>query len=226
MNETTKNILSFDPIAAAESVIGKRHEDWDLEIDSTTALGIALLTNAFKKDHLKSISDTHFNISWQDFIDIAKSYGFECSLRQKFTAKTFSNENVEEEEIIFFHKEKGLILYAESYDGSSVNSAKIYGEVKVSGKKLEENQWDALSGCSYCGNENGTISFNIDVREGLIFHLDAVSEAFEFSKSWSNVQFLWFLNYMDTKKEDYSRKEINNQKIDACTPDVRKIIFG
>lgn len=68
--------------------------------------------------------------------------------------------------------------------------------------------------------------FDVDVREGFRFHLDALSEAFEFSKSWSKVPFLWFLNYMDTENKNYSYEKINMQKIVASTPEVYKIIFG
>ena len=178
-----------------------------------------------KVEHLKSIGDTHFGITWIDFIEIAKAYGFKSGYCQKFTGTGWSDKGVEEEEIIFFHEEKGFILHAESFDGRSVNSAKVYGEVKI-GDKLEKNQWEALNGCSHGGNGNGTMSFDVDVREGFRFHLDALSEAFEFSKSWSKVPFLWFLNYMDTKNKNYSYKKINKQKIDASTPEVRKIIFG
>ena len=106
-----------------------------------------------------------------------------------------------------------------------MNSAKVYGEVKI-GDELERNQLEALNGCSHGGYGNGTMSFNVDVREGFRFHLDALSEAFEFSKSWTKVPFLWFLNYMDTKGANYSYEKINQQKIDASTPEVRKIIFG
>lgn len=225
MNEKTKNILNFDPIATAEALLGKRHEDWDTKTDGMAALGLAMMTNQRKAEHLKSIGDTHFGITWIDFIEIAKAYGFKSGYCQKFTGTGWSDKGVEEEEIIFFHEEKGLILHAESYDGESVNSAKVYGEVKI-GDKLEKNQWEALNGCSHGGNGNGTMSFDVDVREGFRFHLDALSEAFEFSKNWSKVPFLWFLNYMDTKNENYSYEKINKQKIDASTPEVRKIIFG
>lgn len=227
MNETTKDFLNFDPIATAEALIGKRHEDWDVETDGMAALGIAMLADESKRKHLESIGDTHFGITWNDFIEIAKAYGFKCGFCQKFTGTSWSDEKgIEEEEIIFFHEEKGLILHAESFNGKSVNSAKVYGEVKLNGDKIEEDQWNALNGCSHGGNGNGTMYFNVDVREGFRFHLDAVSEAFEFSKSWSKVPFLWFLNYMDTKKKNYNYEKINKTKIASCTPEVRKIIFG
>lgn len=226
MNETTKNILNFDPIATAEALIGKRHEDWDVETDGMAALGLAMVTNQSKREHLESIGDTHFGTTWQEFIEIAKAYGFKCGFCHKFIGTGWSDKKgVEEEEIIFFHEEKGLILHAESFDGKSVNSAKVYGEVKIN-ETFEENQWDALNGCSHGGNGNGTMHFDVDVREGFRFHLDAVSEAFEFSTSWTKVPFLWFLNYMDTKKKNYNYEKINKQKIKACTSEVQKIIYG
>ena len=225
MNETTRNILNFDPVATAEALIGKRHEDWDIETDGMATLGLAMATNQAKREHLESIGDTHFGITWQTFIEIAKAYGFKSGYCQKFTGIGWSDNGVEEE-IIFFHEEKGLILYAESYDGNSVNSAKVYGEVKINDGKLERKQWDALNGCSHSSNGNDTMSFNVDVREGFRFHLDTLSKAFEFSKSWTKIPFLWFINYRDTKEKKYSYEEINKQKINASTPEVRKIIFG
>lgn len=197
MNEKTKNILNIDTIA--EDLISKRNEDWDVE--------------------------TH--ITWQKFIEIAKSYGFKCGFCQKFTVTGWLNKKgIEEEEIIFFHEEKGLILYAESLGGKSVNSAKVYGEVKIN-EKLEENQYYALYGCSAYGrNRNGTMSIEVDVRQGFLSHLEAISKAFKFSTKWTKVPFLWFLNYMENEKDDFNYKKITEQKIKACTPEVRKIIFG
>lgn len=225
MNETTKNILNFDPVATAEDLIGKRHKDWDVE-EGKSALGLVMLANQSKREHLERLGDTHYGITWKDFIEIAKAYGFKCGFCQKFIGTGWSDEKgIEEEEIIFFHEEKGLILHAESFDGKSVNSAKVYGEVKIN-ETFTENQCDALNGCSHGGNGNGTMYFNVDVREGFRFHLDALSEAFEFSTSWTKVQFLWFLNYMDTEKKNYNYEKINKQKIKACTPEVKKIIFG
>lgn len=220
MNETTKNFLNFDPIATAETLIGKRHEDWNIETDGLAALRLAVAANQAKANHLKSISDTHFGITWIEFVEFAKAYGFQISYYEKFTGR-----NEEEEEIIFFHEEKGLILHAVSYAGKYVNSAKVYGELKKS-DKLTKNQQEALNGCSQSPINNNTMSFDVDVREGFRFHLDALSEAFEFSKNWSKVPFLWFLNYMDTKDENYNYEKITQHKIDACTPEVRKIIFG
>lgn len=218
MNKETKDILNFDSVAFAEDLLGKRHEEWDTET-GIAALGLAMLANQTKAAHLKSIGDTYFGTTWIEFIEIAKAYGFKSAYSQKF----INGNGIEEEEILFFHEEKGLILHAESYNGKSVNSAKVYGEVKI-GDKLEKNQFEALNGCSSSNNGNGTMAFDVDVREGFRFHLNALTEAFEFSKSWTKVPFLWFLNYMDTKGPTYNYKKITSEKIDACTPEVKKII--
>lgn len=169
----------------------------------------------------KSIKDTDLLISWVDFIEIAKAYGFKSGYCHKFIGEFPKDTPIEEEEIIFFNEEKGLILYAESFN-NHMNSAIIYGEVKSKHK----NSFDALNGCSFGSNKNGTIHFFVDVREGLRRHLDRLSDAFEFSKSWSETPFLWFLNYMDTKDENYNFKEITKKKIESSSPEVKHIIFG
>lgn len=166
--------------------------------------------------------DTQLGGTWQEFIEIAKAYGFKCGFCQNFIGN--AREGVEEEEIIFFHEEKGLILHAESYDRTCVNSAMVYGEVKITGEELTDKQMYVLY--RPCVNENKTCSFSVQVVSGFCYHLDAISEACELSKTWSTDHFLWFLNYMDVKVENYDYKKINQQKIAACTPEVQKIIFG
>lgn len=223
MNATTKKLLEFDPIAAIEDTVGKCHENWNTA-EETAAIILNMMYSEGKTTHLKGIGDTHCGITWSKFIDIAKNYGFECGYSQKFAGTGYS-DHVEEEEIIFYHKEKGLILHAESFDAKSINSAKVYGEVKTT-DKLTSSQLSALNGCSFGGNPNNTISFDVDVREGFVYHLEALSEAFEFSQRWSTVPFLWFLNYMDTEKPNYDYKKITAEKIAASSPEVSKIIYG
>lgn len=224
MNERTKAILEFDPIATAEEIVGKRHEQWDSNGDEAQlALGLCFMANREKAAHLASLGDTHFGISWEDFKAIATAYGFKPGFCQKFAGTGWGDKGVEEEEIIFFHEEKGMILHAESYNGKDVNSAKVYCEVKTD-ETREKEQWAALNGCSFGGNGNGTVEVNVDVREGFLFHLNALSEVFEFSKTWTKVPFLWFLNYMDTKDANYNYDNINNAKIKKAAPEVQKII--
>lgn len=180
-------------------------------------------TKKTQEKHIKSIADTKPGTTWQEFIEIAEAYGFKCGLRQNFTGN--ARQGGVEEEIIFFHEEKGLILYACSYDQTCVNDAMVYGEVKIKEEKLSTKQLYALYR-PYV-NKNNTCSFSVQVVFGLFSHLNAISETCEFSKTWSTENTaMRFLNYMDVKVENYDREKINQQKIDACTLEVRKIIFG
>ena len=224
MNEKTKAILGFDPIATAEELLGKPHEQWDAEgNDAKLALGLCFAESQEKRAHLSSIGDTHLGISWEDFKAIATAYGFKPGFCQTFSGTGWGENGVEEEEIIFFHEEKGLILHAESYNGKDVNSAKVYCEVKVD-ENREKEQWAALNGCSFGGNGNGTMEVNVDVREGFLFHLNALSDVFDFSKCWTKVPFLWFCNYMETSEPNYDYEKINREKIKKCSAEVQKII--
>lgn len=166
--------------------------------------------------------DTRPGTTWQEFIEIAKAYGFKCGLCQKFTGDAREG-GVEEEEVILFHEEKGLILYATSYDKTMLNDAYVYGEVKMTKEKDYENLHILFRPNV---NENSTCSFSIQVIYGLCYRLELISKNYKFSKTWSTKQSLCFINYMDREVKNYNREEINCKKIAACVPEVRKIIFG
>ena len=225
MNEKTKAILQFDPFEHVESLLDKRHEDWNIQQEGISALDVLIKHNQEKREYLRSIGDTYSRILWVEFIEIVKSYDFKIGYCQKFTSPCCCLEGVKDEEVIFFHEEKGLILYAESYDGKYLNDATLYGEVKF-GNKLEKNQCEALADCFYVIQGKNPIPFNVSVIEGFRYRLDILSEAFEFYKSWTKVPYLRFVNSMDTSIPNYNYKEITRQKIDASAPEVRKIIFG
>lgn len=226
MNEKINNILDMDPVATAETLLGKRHEEWDTETEKIGALEIIMATNKAKVELLKEMGDTYFGVTWDDFIKIVKDYGFKVGYSEKFTGiHQWDDKRVEEEEVIFYNEDKGLILYAESYNGTSVNRADVYAEVKR-GEYITDEQREALNDCSHGVNEIGTMYVQVDGREGLRFHVDALSKAFELSKTWGTVPFLWFLNYMDIRDKNYDYTKINKRKLDACKAEVRKIIFG
>lgn len=222
MTETTKNLLNLDPICEAEELIGKRCENWEHD-ESVAALGLFMLANKYKEEHLKSIGDTYFDIPFNDFITIIKEYGFECGYYHDFK----DDGKKQQEEVIYFHKDKGLILYANSCFDKIINDAKVYGEVEIDWKNHDRHKFvEAMYHCSHGDNGNGTMYFNLDGREGLISNLEVISDTFVFSKQWTKAQRLWFLNYVDTEKENYDYNEINKQKILSSMPEVQKIIYG
>ncbi len=223
-NNKTQAILDADPVATAEEILGKSHEEWNLETDAQTVLGLAYFTSKIKEKHLKKNEDTYFAISWKNFLEIAKKHNFKIGYSKNFIGTGWSDDGTVEEEVILFDDENGLIIYAESFDGTRVNNAKLYGEAFTNGP-IEEKHRRALNGSSHEYNENGTVSFDFDIREGFVFYLNKMLHTFEFSKTWTNVPFLWFLNYMENKTEkDY--EAINRRKIAESAPEVSKIIYG
>ena len=183
-------------------------------------------------------NDTHANISLTNLVAIVTTFGFEEGYRRQFTSN-LNNTPTSEDEVIFYHEEKGLILYAETYRNSvinpcdSVSSAKIYGEVIINGVTLTDEQRNALIDCSHSGIKTGAIQFDIDYRRGFRTKLNSIATVLEFSKSWSGVPSLWFLNHVeaaalgrDYYKADEVANRINQRKIAQCTPEARKIIYG
>lgn len=165
--------------------------------------------------------DVKFGMEWQEFLCIATSYGFKKGMLQKFEG-ILGEEKFDEEEIIFFLEEKGLILHAESFEGK-LGSATVYGEI------LAHNREDLDVLECQIGTENlldngDTISFSLDVRYGIYSQLDAISKYLMLNEVWKSTppDFISFYNYM----EDKSNPQIMSRKINACTPEVKKIIFG
>ena len=60
--------------------------------------------------------------------------------------------------------------------------------------------------------------------EGLIFNLNQLKENGFFIKEWLECPFIWFLNYMDSKKEGYDYKQINKDRIAKLPAEIQKII--
>lgn len=199
MNEETKKNLNFDSIETVEALIEERKEK----------------LNA--KDKIEYCKST-----WQEFIEITKAYGFKCGFYKEFIGGRCPTIKFQEEEVILFHEEKGLIIYAESFGKKEVSRAILYGEVNFEGKELKSEQCK-----TYFLTENiGNITcFNADLSKQFDLRLDSILKTFEFSKVWSRIHFLWFLNYMENMDEYSDYEKINQQKIEAATPEVRKIIF-
>lgn len=175
----------------------------------------------------ETLAGSHNEVStdWEQFLKNVTDYGFELGYSRKFVGRTLENDPpMNDEEMIFFNKKNGMILYTQSYNGKSVNSAVVYCEVIEPKEWLPHDKWDVLWGCSSSHNGDGTISVSVDVRQGFKFFLDGLSNAFEFSKEWKNVPHLWFLNYMDTKVPGYDCTKITWEKIQKSSPEVKSII--
>ena len=181
---------------------------------------------------ISAVGDTNGCMSWEEFMAIAEAYGFKVGYQKSIKDGRYENDTVTKDEVILFHEEKGIIIYAESYvdsimsGGKGVNRAVVYGEVIADGELTEMQRAAFVGSHGSLKNHKGFVRFNFHATHyGLRSSLDALSANFEFSKHWRKDHFVWFLNYFEGDKgDDYDR--IDKEKIAQCSPEVGKIIFG
>lgn len=229
-NDVINKILNLDIVNDFEQQIGKKHEDWT-ETEQLQFLKQAIISNQVKRDYLQNTSDTHFGISWNDFLLLCESQGFEIDYRQDFLFEAWwQQKKTIEEEIVLIHKEKGFVLYAESDSSKTrVNKAKLYGEIRKKEDVDKASAYQALSGYSHSETQYGTKNISLDVTAGMVARLHQLDGKFEFVNPWNKIPFVWFLNSMDEKKlskrlSDKGYEKINQQKITLMSPETQKII--
>lgn len=164
-------------------------------------------------------------ISWDTFLQSTFALGFELGFHKQFVghgAKRTSNVN--EEEVILFHKEKGLIIYAETFGGRNMGRAVIYGEVKgkLRGKENLTKYFSKMK------TGDGIIAFAMRVSKnfqkfGQI--LEKMFQNFTFVENWEIGFETNFLNY-EEREHHQSNTQITEQKIQESCPEVRRIIYG
>lgn len=227
-NDITNKVLNFDVVSDFEQQLGKRHEDWT-ESEQLQFLRQAVISNQVNQGYFKNMGDTHFGISWNEFLLLCENQGFEIAYRQDFLDDQWEQKKIEEE-IILFHREKGFILYADSYSSkTSVNSAKLYGEIRKKEDIDEREAFQGLFRYSHFRTQYGTQEISLDVREGMVKKLSQLDGKYEFVTPWNKMPFVWFLNYMEEKalrKDAFGRKfeKINQQKIALMSADAQKIM--
>lgn len=177
-------------------------------------LELVKLIEQAKKDYSH---DTHHGITWNEFKRIVKSYGFELGFRKKFIGTTWVGGDSKEEENIFFHKEKGLILYAESFSTKFVYKANVYGELKINENELSQMQRYALASTSH-GTDGDRVYFKADVREGLYAKLDSISASFEFAKQWKKLNpFFNLSNSFENQTRKVTREKLKESSSEVCS---------
>ncbi len=213
--------MEYDPIDVAEKLTGKRSGD-SLN-DLTTALGFMghLDKNKALKELLSAQDDTSYSSSWEDFKRIAESEGFEQIL---------VDINSEEDELIISWN-NGILLCAESYSKTSINTAKLYYFLEVE-KDSQRKIPKTTGGGSFCWfnydevTESGICELSKDIREGFRHHMNQVRDCGKTLELWPKQPFLWLLSYMDTKDKNYDYKKINIERIGRLPEGVKKAICG
>lgn len=227
----TKQLLNHDDISKVEKELGKHWSEFD-NFENAYMLFSGIEHNKRKAEHLKSINDTYFSMSWEYFINLIKEYGFVEGLTYKFKHE-YCKEIIDEQAVIYYHPSKGLVIWAETYGGNSVNSGTLYGMIKniEDWKTLSKSLNQCSHGSSAYYNSEGQmmqkecIDFSKDIREGLIYTLNNIESVTEFMPVWKDMKpFLWFVDYMESKEPGYNYKEITKSKIKRCPKELQDII--
>lgn len=160
-------------------------------------------------------------MSWQDFKSLLTTYGFKIGLEYDIT----HDENEVDEAIIYYHPQKGLVLWATSFwNKKSINGGTVYGMIEWDDWKVACN---VFSGCSHGGNgeDKNIRDFSYDIREGLIHKLNRIDSTVKYLPKWQGITpFLWFVDYNEDDVEGYDYKTITNEKILKCPKELQEII--
>lgn len=220
MDKVTEKVLTHDTLSEAEKILGKDHYSQFNDSEMKFAMWKATLDSQAKKDYLRSIGDTHFGMTWNEFKIMLTNYGFFNGLTYEFDYR-----DEKEEVIIYYHPIKGLIVFATSWGKKSVNSGSLYAEIKANSKEDCEIIWRWLSTGGCIDKENMIYETQHDVREGLFSKLNELESAGVFLNCWTNKKrFLWFVDYLESKKEGYDFRVITQSKIEKLPTEARQII--
>lgn len=225
MDTLTERILEQDTIAETEKILGKEHWSVFTKEENMFCLAKAMSDNQNKDNHLKNIGDTHFSMTWDELKALLSRKGFVNALTYEFEY-IGRDETRMEEAIIYYHPDKGMVVYADSYFGKTrVNGGNLYAEIQANRPEDEQTIWRWLSTGGCRDHERRIYETSHDIREGLFSKLDTLATAGKFLPEWTNKdRFLWFVDYMENKEPDYDYKAITQSKIEKCPEAFRKII--
>lgn len=197
-----KSALDFDPLAEAEKDVGP-----DASF-SALVLGIAYAQDKQKMINrlMDKTEDTHKDVSFDRYCEIATSYGFEQVYEEEFTVHPeFAGDSpVDEIQRIFWHP-KGFLLSVVSYSrwkGRKVNTATVYYAFDVPRDFISDFSLVSSSGGYSVWDEiekRYVWSGDTDVREGLKYHLDSMCELAKPLAEWPSTLTVWLLHYGDER---------------------------
>lgn len=210
---TTENIdrlLRTDPLSDAEKLTGQSYKDDEQTM--VLGFGLAMLHNQVKEAALRSASDSYFNMTFAEQMDLFLDMGFEEVYRE-----TFAGRYGEDTYVILWHAD-GILATCESHDGTHRNDAKVYYNFREA-----DGHYPGYSLTSG-GHMNGDVWVgDHNAREGIRHNLNALREAGEFLPQWIERPLLWLLNYTESDGE-YDYDAINARKIAQFPEHVRLAI--
>lgn len=160
--------------------------------------------------HYKSSPSLH-PLTWDEFIEDVKVHGFETGF--------YEGERGGFEEQIFFNPQNGIIIYAFTYSGRSVNYAVAYGELKVKGNEVEKGK--AMKLFKHFQMSDGVIAFSMEAK----VLKELLSMRVQFALPWKVKQEMQLMNF-DERQRLSPKDQIRRmrEKIRECPREMKAII--
>lgn len=242
LKEDARNLLKFDGLAAAEQLTNVSYKE--SPITQAIGFGLMVANNKEKENVLKELNDTHFGMTFAEFIALIESKGFVKVYEEEFP-NPHGKESIKEKLVVYW--KDGILLHATSHS-NSLNGGSILFNWEPN-PNLE--RYTALNGCSHgpiiigktepkpfynkWTNETEMRTENIysdardgsyDVREGLFLKISDLEEQGKFVSPWIEPPFLWLVNYNENKVPGYDYKKITYNKILGFPLHVIEGMFG
>jgi len=196
------SILNFDSFKEAEKITGK-----DYKKDEKTEIIGSLMKmhhSAIKEKILKSMNDTYYAISFEDFLNVFNEnnslFNFEIAYENEFIGEG----KYKEKEIIYCNINKGIFIFVHSHN-MHLNDCTIYMQIK------EDKKLNYILDGSFSIRDNNVL-LELNGREALFYKLLKYDLAgVDYVVPWQNDAFLFFSNYEERKNNDnVTLRKINN----------------
>jgi hypothetical protein len=218
-NRMIRSTLDFDPVAEAEDMGGEGN------------IGLSL---AFVRDKvnmmrrlMEETGDVHNNLSYDEYCAVAEGAGFERVYTQQFK----SDQGYPEQFRVYWNP-LGFLLSVESYSWesgrSSVNSAKIYYNIRVERDSMSDFRSHTSSGGWEVWDDDTNEYIwggSHDTRNALLYHVEQLSKAGGVMPQWHSLFHIWLLNYSETKVPGWDSDAINRAKIEQFPQELRDMLL-
>lgn len=232
-------LLKYDPLTAAEEMTGKSYKTDRL----TENLGLAMhILHVEQKDAmLKSVGDSTFSNTLENYLKIIESAGFEFAKRWSFKSDGIYDTVCDEFEYVYAHRELGIVLHFDTHRGVDLNSGSFYycwrpdeskdnWGVTSSGGFESEGHRDWRKWDNDITPDDLYWEGNHDCREAIKFKVSRLKEHGTFLPKWPspssqrNMSGLYLMNYMDWRDPCIGYHDLFTKKYSELPEWVKEIM--
>jgi len=219
-NELIEHLLAYDVITEAEKITMHKYKEHNLT-QRLAALNFVKKNQKLAKE-LKANQDTYRSMRYLDFINTVMFEGFRPVYNESFSAKDYGGKSVTEVLLAFYHEAKGILLVAESFGGTMINSAEMYYNWVPN---QMDSEWIRAISSGEFEKTKVVWAGKHDIKEALKYKMDLLHRKGFFTPQWVKRPHVWLVNYVEanTTKE---YEKINQKKMSTFPEAVRKAILA